>query len=435
MSEQVGASLALAQLLMPSATGPATQALPAAGRAGGSLNADILIQPIDSIEETPPAFQSLLTELATLEAGAGANQRLNPEAMIKVRVATAPAAAEQTALPGGSNLPATGKAPLDAGMLPPLLAQPADLPGLPAGNPTSNLPGPSDILIAEPTADTPAQQINSHTSVASEALAATASNLVAASAEPVASTLPSATTSSSPAPAAPAPVLPGSEPMTAQRSDGQPIMAPAAGSSNLASGNDTGDAATGQRHGEPQGDRQAQPVVNGRAPSISFSVDGLPTAALAPGQLTAGSAPATPTVLSQTLTLLGQPGQWAEPLAERLAGLATRGANTAEIRLHPPSLGQLEVRITLANDQASLVVVSANPDVREALQQALPRLDNLLNDLGIELAESEIADRQPEGFAAQAEDTTDEPGDGQAGAEPQRASDDAHRLGVLDTWA
>jgi flagellar hook-length control protein FliK len=94
------------------------------------------------------------------------------------------------------------------------------------------------------------------------------------------------------------------------------------------------------------------------------------------------------------------------------------------------------VRITVANDQASVFVASGNPEVREALQQALPRLGDLLSGLGIELAESEIADRQAEGFQADAE--------GRQSADPETATEPGaelrnepaeSRLGLLDTWA
>ena len=183
--------------------------------------------------------------------------------------------------------------------------------------------------------------------------------------------------------------------------------------------------------------RQAQPNLSGRGPAITFSLEGLPSAspatAVPPG---ATAASATGPALSQSLILSGQPAQWAQPLAERLAGLATRGANTAEIRLHPPSLGQLEVRITLANDQASLFVASANPEVREALQQALPRLDSLLSSLGIELAESEIAERQADGFQAGADSQTGTEAEG-SGETAEQRSDRAQnqKLGLIDTWA
>ena len=188
--------------------------------------------------------------------------------------------------------------------------------------------------------------------------------------------------------------------------------------------------------GEQQGERPGQANTGSRGPTITFSLENTPPANLAAPTASTPAASGSVQILSQPLPLLGQPAQWAQPLAERLAGLTTRGANSAEIRLHPPSLGQLEVRITLSNDQASVFVASSNPEVREALQQALPRLDDLLSGLGIELAESEIAERQAERFQADA--------DGRQSADPESAAEQGgelrsepteSELGLLDTWA
>ena len=94
------------------------------------------------------------------------------------------------------------------------------------------------------------------------------------------------------------------------------------------------------------------------------------------------------------------------------------------------------MRITLNNDQATLFVASANPEVREALQQALPRLDNLLNGLGIELAESEIAERQADGFQSDADDRAgaESGGTGESSEHPDERPA-RERLSLLDTWA
>jgi flagellar hook-length control protein FliK len=228
-----------------------------------------------------------------------------------------------------------------------------------------------------------------------------------------------------------------SDPLT-RAADGQLAAAANSGAGGSAKLDAGGDRATGENQGERGGDRQAQPNLNPRGPSITFSLDGLPNATLATVGTSAVPSPITSSpLLSQSLTLLGQPSQWAEPLAQRLAGLATQGANTAEIRLHPPSLGQLDVRITLANDQATLFVASANPEVREALQQALPRLDDLLSGLGIELAESEIAERQADGFQAEGGDNQpdSEPNSGGEPGEQSSEQPGSNRLGMLDTWA
>jgi len=435
VSEQVGASLVLAQMLLPSQSGTPIQqsaATPAsfldsaaAGTGTGPANST---HPADSIGENAPVFASLLTELKNLEARSTATTTLNANALIRVQVDTkppdSPLTASGTDLPdAGKLLPVTGALLPETSNQPPLLTQPNGDAALPENAP---LDAP-EIVIREP--DRPGGPVGQPIPGLVDSMPAA---LTQAPAEPAA-LQPTNTTSATQPQTAPAPGLVAPDP-NLRPAEGQPTPAAAATTLAGSTGNTStsGDSSTGQN----PGDRQAQPNVSTRGPSISFSLDGLPSATVAAPATQGTLASASPQVLSQPLTLLGQPSQWAEPLAERLAGLATRGANTAEIRLHPPSLGQLEVRITLTNDQATLFVASANPEVREALQQALPRLDNLLNGLGIELAESEIAERQADGFQADTDGEQQGESDaaGPAG-EPRSGQSDSDRLGLLDTWA
>ncbi len=436
MSEQVGASLVLAQMLMPGQASPGSQDTTASGLLNGAGSG---LQAIDSIDENSPAFASLLTELKNLEARAPAPDGLNAEALIRIRVTTqsettvqSPVAAGQQAPGTGTEMPGTGKRLPGSASLPSELTDPTQA--------ASPLPADTDLLNAvEIVVPEPGSTGDAQTTAGPEerlpdlAAALTAGDKPTPGSPPAANSAVPVPTGS--AAAGPPAATPTANPDPAARAiDVQPQPAAAAGvaSAVTAEGSESGDSAAG---GEQQGHRQAQANSSSRGPTISFSLEGLPSATLAaPG--TAGSASAGQSVLTQPLTLLGQPAQWAEPLAERLAGLATRGANTAEIRLHPPSLGQLEVRITLSNDQASLFVASANPEVREALQQALPRLDNLLNGFGIELAESEIAERQADAF--QGEERNHSGAKARSGGEQAEQLQEkpvGKALGLLDTWA
>ncbi len=433
MSEQVGASLVLAQLLLPTqstATGQGSSAadplLPNAEP--GALNS---VQPIDSVEENAPVFASLLTELENLEARTPATAERPVETLIRVRVETAGPATET-----GSDLPVAGK----------LLPQPGvgltdnnlTLPIEPVGEQLlegaipaeAKLGEDGQIVVREPgSAENPDSQPRPMVALPGSAQQP---SLEVSAGQPTASVTVAAASSSP----APAPIPQNPEP-SVRTTEGQ--LAAAGGgiardSAVHTTGGDAGDSAGGQNQGERAGDRQVQANSSPRGPSITFSLEGLPNATVTT-PATAAAQISTAPLLSQPLTLLGQPAQWADPLAERLAGLATRGANTAEIRLHPPNLGQLDVRITVANDQATLFVASANPDVREALQQALPRLDSLLSSLGIELAESEIAERQTDGSQAESSNRPDVAAEESGEVGELADQPDGHRLGLLDTWA
>ena len=81
---------------------------------------------------------------------------------------------------------------------------------------------------------------------------------------------------------------------------------------------------------------------------------------------------------------------WPEQMANRLALLVQRETNTASLRLHPPSLGRVDVKITISNDQAAIWLSAPIADVRDMLGQSLVRLDNLLANAGIELTGAEV---------------------------------------------
>ena len=63
----------------------------------------------------------------------------------------------------------------------------------------------------------------------------------------------------------------------------------------------------------------------------------------------------------------------------------------AEIRLNPPELGLLEVKIQIQSDQANVSFSSPNAQVREALESALPRLREMFSESGLELGNASVS--------------------------------------------
>lgn len=101
---------------------------------------------------------------------------------------------------------------------------------------------------------------------------------------------------------------------------------------------------------------------------------------------------ATPRIESTSVrvdTPIGAPG-WREDIGQKVTWLIGRGEQRAELVLTPPHLGRVEVTVTVSNDQANALFVSANPAVRDALEQALPRLREVLADAGIALGQANV---------------------------------------------
>jgi flagellar hook-length control protein FliK len=86
---------------------------------------------------------------------------------------------------------------------------------------------------------------------------------------------------------------------------------------------------------------------------------------------------------------IGTPA-FADDLGNRVVWMAGRGQQAAEFRIDPPHLGPVEVRLSLSNDQASLVLVSPHASVRDALQATLPRLQDTLAAAGINLGSVQV---------------------------------------------
>jgi flagellar hook-length control protein FliK len=89
-----------------------------------------------------------------------------------------------------------------------------------------------------------------------------------------------------------------------------------------------------------------------------------------------------------------------DEVGQRLVWMASQGHQTAELRLNPPALGPVEVRLTLSSDQASLTILSPHAAVRDAVQSNLPRLQDMLQSVGVNLGSVFVGadgSRQPSG--------------------------------------
>jgi hypothetical protein len=88
---------------------------------------------------------------------------------------------------------------------------------------------------------------------------------------------------------------------------------------------------------------------------------------------------------------VGESG-WDRPIGDRLVWMVSHREQVAELHLSPPELGPLQIVLTLnGNDQASAQFVSPHAPVREALEQALPRLQQMLADNGITLGNASVS--------------------------------------------
>lgn len=89
---------------------------------------------------------------------------------------------------------------------------------------------------------------------------------------------------------------------------------------------------------------------------------------------------------------VGQP-QWSQAVGEKVLWLAAQNVSAAEIRLDPPDLGPMQVKVSVNQDQASVSFTSPHPVVREALDQQLNRLREMFTEQGLNLVNVDVSDQ------------------------------------------
>jgi len=124
---------------------------------------------------------------------------------------------------------------------------------------------------------------------------------------------------------------------------------------------------------------------------------------------------ATTPAVAQQLTLQTQVDnpEWGSEFSKRIQFLVKNNMQHAELRLDPPELGKIQVKINLSQDQASVAFVSQSGNVRDAIEQAMPRLREMLNESGIQLGDADVSSQ----FQQKNENSTER--DSKSGASPE----------------
>lgn len=138
----------------------------------------------------------------------------------------------------------------------------------------------------------------------------------------------------------------------------------------------------------------AEPAAQGNRPlnaQPTLSVDassGLPGATTLPGLRHHVTQPTVPQL--PVTTPAGQQA-WAEDVGNRVMWMVGRAESKAELVLTPPSLGKLEITISLNGDQTTAQFVAASQAARDALEQAMPKLREILAQSGISLGQADVS--------------------------------------------
>ncbi len=84
----------------------------------------------------------------------------------------------------------------------------------------------------------------------------------------------------------------------------------------------------------------------------------------------------------------------AQQIKDRVMVQIQHKLQTAEVQLHPEDLGSMQIKLNLQQDQLSVQFIVQQGAAKEALEQQMPRLRDMLEQQGILLSEGQVEQRQ-----------------------------------------
>lgn len=138
---------------------------------------------------------------------------------------------------------------------------------------------------------------------------------------------------------------------------------------------------------------QSSPAAAAQTPSVAPGPDRLPdfaaamSAAQTPQLAVAASAPLA---ASERLSAAVGTPAWSQALGERIVWMVAGGQQSASLTLNPPDLGPMQIVLHVSNEQATANFFAPQAEVRQALEAALPRLREMMQDAGIQLGQASV---------------------------------------------
>ena len=112
-----------------------------------------------------------------------------------------------------------------------------------------------------------------------------------------------------------------------------------------------------------------------------------------------------PNSLSSTITANLISPDWSKQMTQQVSFMLQGGVQKAEIKLNPAHLGPMEIKLSINDDKASIQFVAQHAPVRDALDQAMPRLREMLEQQGLNLADVDVSSQSERHNESQAGDS------------------------------
>lgn len=131
----------------------------------------------------------------------------------------------------------------------------------------------------------------------------------------------------------------------------------------------------------------AQPVAQPAAQALAATVQAANAAAASALQARVGSS------------------AWEQQLGQKVVWMVAGGDQSASLTLNPPDLGPLQVVLNVSNDSATATFTAHQAETRQAIENALPKLREMMSEAGIMLGDASVSagsQEQQQAFAEQA---------------------------------
>jgi flagellar hook-length control protein FliK len=156
-------------------------------------------------------------------------------------------------------------------------------------------------------------------------------------------------------------------------------------------------------------DTVAQAAVKEPAPAAEALTSLAAQASVLQTAQASGSAPT-----DRLSARVGTPA-WDNQVGQKVIWMVGGADQSATLELNPPDLGPVQVVLNVSNDLASVTFSSQQLEVRQALENALPRLREMMSESGIALGEA-LVNAGAEGRQGQDGQGSGRPGSGRGGA-------------------
>jgi flagellar hook-length control protein FliK len=86
---------------------------------------------------------------------------------------------------------------------------------------------------------------------------------------------------------------------------------------------------------------------------------------------------------------------FANAVKDKVMVMINQKIQQIEIQLDPPEMGNVHVRVNLQNEQAAVQFIVQNPQAKDALEQNMGKLRDMLAESGVDVGDANIEQRQP----------------------------------------